>query len=256
MAFEEDVTLSCEGGAICLHGLMMVPELSGGVMEMPKEPPPPSAAKRQFLDKLRDEMFPEQAPKKKQKTDAGKVGATKETKGEKSVREYNPTKPAAAAKPASAPARSSASEKKAAPAASVQPQKREPEKKKEQEIKNNTGQPAPQLQREKKRLPSGLQYEVLKPGKSKLIANLGKTVHVQYDGRLAKSGKRFDKGKIKFKLGCGEVIKGWDQGVKGMVVGEKRRLLIPAHLGYGRAGAPGAIPPNADLVFEVELLSC
>ncbi|CAK8995667.1 unnamed protein product [Durusdinium trenchii] len=88
-------------------------------------------------------------------------------------------------------------------------------------------------------LPSGLRYEV----------------KVRYEGRLGSNGKRFDKGVIDFRLGMGEVIQGWDEGVKGMLRGEKRRLLVPAKLGYGRSGAPPAIPPNANLVFEVELLS-
>jgi len=256
LAFEEDVTLSCEGGPIRLHGLMMVPELSGGMMEMPKEPPPPSLAKREFLDKLRDDMLLGQAPNKKQKTTPAQAPAKKEEVKVEKPREYNPTKPAAAPKTAAEPKGNAPApkgnvfpDKKAAP-------KQEPEKKKEPEKKEPAKPPAPDPQASKKRLPSGLQYEVLRPGKQgKAFASRGKTVQVQYDGRLARSGKRFDKGKIKFRLGAGEVIAGWDQGVAGMLVGERRRLLIPAHLGYGRQGAPGAIPPNADLVFEVELLS-
>jgi len=79
-------------------------------------------------------------------------------------------------------------------------------------------------------------------------------VKVRYDGRLAKNGKRFDKGVINFKLGKGEVIQGWDEGVKGMLRGEQRRLLIPSKMAYGPRGAPPDIPPNADLTFDVELL--
>mmetsp|Transcript_36564 Transcript_36564/g.59856 ORF Transcript_36564/g.59856 Transcript_36564/m.59856 type:complete len:85 (+) Transcript_36564:592-846(+) len=82
----------------------------------------------------------------------------------------------------------------------------------------------------------------------------GKKVKVRYEGRLGSTGGRFDKGVIEFRLGMGEVIEGWDQGVKGMLRGERRRLLVPAKLGYGRRGAPPAIPPNANLVFEVELM--
>jgi len=106
----------------------------------------------------------------------------------------------------------------------------------------------------RKQFPGGLAYEVLKSGKGPAAA-AGRTVQVRYDGRLT-SGKRFDKGVIKFRLGLGEVIQGWDHGVKGMLRGESRRLLIPSKMGYGARGAPPDIPPNADLVFEVELLNC
>jgi len=99
----------------------------------------------------------------------------------------------------------------------------------------------------------GLKYTVLREGKGP-VAAYGKRVNVRYVGCLASNGKRFDKGQIRFKLGGGEVIEGWDKGVKDMRVGESRRLLIPPHLGYGKRGAPPAIPPNAALAFEVELL--
>lgn len=107
----------------------------------------------------------------------------------------------------------------------------------------------------KRVLASGLKYEVLKAG-SGPQAQRGKNVQVRYEGRLVKSGSRFDKGTIKFRLGLGEVIRGWDEGVMGMLRGERRRLLVPARLGYGSRGAPPAIPPNADLVFDVELVAC
>jgi FKBP-type peptidyl-prolyl cis-trans isomerase len=67
----------------------------------------------------------------------------------------------------------------------------------------------------KKVLAGGLKVEISRPGKAGMSAKPGKKVHVMYDGRLASNGKRFDKGKIDFRLGCGEVIAGWDQGVKG-----------------------------------------
>jgi FKBP-type peptidyl-prolyl cis-trans isomerase FkpA len=92
----------------------------------------------------------------------------------------------------------------------------------------------------------------------------GKTVDVNYTGWLydaaAKNhhGKMFDtsvgRGPFSFPLGAGRVIKGWDQGVAGMKVGGKRTLVIPPELGYGPRGAGGVIPPNATLVFDVELL--
>jgi FKBP-type peptidyl-prolyl cis-trans isomerase len=108
-----------------------------------------------------------------------------------------------------------------------------------------------------KTLPGGLKYAILKPGKGK-VAGHG-NVQVHYTGWL-QNGKKFDSsldgGKpFTFELGHGEVIKGWDQGVKGMKEGEKRQLVVPAALGYGPQGTPdGTIPPNATLVFEVELL--
>mmetsp|Transcript_15599 Transcript_15599/g.24383 ORF Transcript_15599/g.24383 Transcript_15599/m.24383 type:complete len:109 (-) Transcript_15599:83-409(-) len=88
-------------------------------------------------------------------------------------------------------------------------------------------------------------------------AKPGVKVEVDYDGWLT-NGQKFDssrdRGKhFQFRLGAGEVIKGWDKGVEGMKVGGKRKLIIPPHMGYGAAGAGGVIPPNATLVFEVEL---
>ena len=109
---------------------------------------------------------------------------------------------------------------------------------------------------------SGLQYQDLKLG-SGLVANAGTTVTVHYTGWLqnpdGSTGKKFDSSRdrhdpFKFPLGAGRVIKGWDEGVQGMKVGGMRKLIIPAALGYGARGAGGVIPPDATLIFEVELL--
>jgi FKBP-type peptidyl-prolyl cis-trans isomerase len=107
-------------------------------------------------------------------------------------------------------------------------------------------------------LPSGLRYVEVQEGTGK-EAEPGKEVAVMYTGWLAATKKIFDSSKDRgqpftFKLGAGRVIKGWDEGVAGMKVGGKRKLLIPSKLGYGRGGAPPDIPPDADLVFDVELL--
>eukprot|EP00050_Salpingoeca_kvevrii_P018415 m.74063 g.74063 ORF g.74063 m.74063 type:complete len:362 (-) comp8044_c0_seq2:177-1262(-) len=106
--------------------------------------------------------------------------------------------------------------------------------------------------RAKKTLSGGVVVEDFATGDGP-VARKGR-VTVQYRGWLAKNKKEFDKGRIDFNLGRGEVIKGWDVGVAGMAVGGKRRISIPAKMGYGRQGAPPDIPANADLVFDVTLL--
>ena len=103
----------------------------------------------------------------------------------------------------------------------------------------------------------GMKIETTKEGSGEGIKN-GQTAVVHYTGKLT-NGTVFDSSvtrgtPFEFPLGAGMVIKGWDLGVDGMKVGEKRILTIPADLGYGARGAGSAIPPNATLIFEVELL--
>jgi len=103
----------------------------------------------------------------------------------------------------------------------------------------------------------GLQLDDLRPGTG-AEARPGNNVTVHYVGTLT-DGTKFDssrdRGKgFSFKLGAGQVIKGWDQGVAGMKVGQLRKLTIPPELAYGTRGFPPVIPPNSTLVFEVELL--
>ena len=119
-------------------------------------------------------------------------------------------------------------------------------------------------------LPAVSQEKVMEPIKDGLIiedivvgtgeeAVSGKRVTVDYAGTL-ENGTKFDSSydrgtPFSFNLGAGEVIEGWDKGVAGMKVGGKRKLVIPSALGYGERGAGGVIPPNATLIFEVELLA-
>lgn len=109
---------------------------------------------------------------------------------------------------------------------------------------------------------SGLQYLELTVGKGD-AARAGDPVSVHYTGWLqnpdGSQGQKFDSSRDRgqpftFMLGQHQVIKGWDEGVQGMKVGGERRLIIPSALAYGQHGMPGAIPPNATLIFEVELL--
>ena len=105
--------------------------------------------------------------------------------------------------------------------------------------------------------PSGLRSQDVTPGQGK-EATAGRAVSVHYTGWLP-NGEKFDSSRDRnqpfgFTLGAGEVIAGWDEGVAGMKVGGRRKLVIPPDLAYGTAGAPPDIPPGATLVFDVELL--
>jgi FKBP-type peptidyl-prolyl cis-trans isomerase FkpA len=106
--------------------------------------------------------------------------------------------------------------------------------------------------------PSGLRYQDLVKGQGAEAA-AGKSVQVHYTGWLP-NGEKFDSSRdrnepFSFTLGAGQVIAGWDEGVAGMKVGGRRKLVIPPDLAYGTAGAPPDIPPGATLVFDIELLS-
>jgi FKBP-type peptidyl-prolyl cis-trans isomerase FkpA len=106
-------------------------------------------------------------------------------------------------------------------------------------------------------IPDTLKMEDLKVGDGP-VADWGDKVKVHYTGWLLKTNLKFDssvgKEPFEFTIGNGDVIKGWDKGVFGMKVGGKRKLTIPAKLGYGEQGSPPKIPPNAPLVFDIELL--
>jgi hypothetical protein len=110
--------------------------------------------------------------------------------------------------------------------------------------------------------PSGLTFEVLRSGTGTTTPKPGQRVSVHYTGWLGENGmpgKKFDSSHDRnapftFTVGIGQVIKGWDEALLEMNEGEKRRLIIPPALGYGSRGCPGVIPPNAQLIFDVELL--
>lgn len=109
---------------------------------------------------------------------------------------------------------------------------------------------------------SGLKYQILQESASAQLPQRGQQVTVHYTGWLdenGQQGKKFDSSvdrnePFTFILGVGMVIRGWDEGVSTMKLGEKRRLIIPANLGYGTRGAGNVIPGNATLIFDVELL--
>jgi len=105
---------------------------------------------------------------------------------------------------------------------------------------------------------SGLRYEDIQTGSGEAVTGRGQTVIVHYTGWLEDNTK-FDSSldrsqPFSFPVDCSYVIPGWDEGVKGMQVGGRRRLVIPPELAYGSSGAGGVIPPNATLIFEIELL--
>jgi len=106
----------------------------------------------------------------------------------------------------------------------------------------------------------GVEKEIIEAGDGEIFPQKGDKLTMHYTGTLAEGGTQFDssvtRGKpFQFVIGIGQVIQGWDDGVMKMSLGEKAMLKISSDFGYGERGAPGAIPPNADLNFEVELLA-
>lgn len=129
-------------------------------------------------------------------------------------------------------------------------------------INNTTAAQSGNTKMTRTRTASGLEYEVLQEG-SGASPRAGQMVTVHYTGWLNKdgepSGQPFDSSfkrnqPFSFKIGVGQVIQGWDEGVMSMKIGEKRRIFIPSQLGYGSRGAGAVIPANANLIFDVELL--
>lgn len=107
--------------------------------------------------------------------------------------------------------------------------------------------------------PMELEIKTTQEGTGDRVVKAGDTITVNYTGKL-EDGTKFDSSydrnqPFSFQIGQGMVIQGWDQGLLGMKVGEKRTLTIPANMGYGASGVPGVIPPNATLVFDTELVS-
>lgn len=131
--------------------------------------------------------------------------------------------------------------------------------KEEKIMKNEVSKPAEELQKKEETITTstGLKYVDKVIGKG-AVPKKGQTVVVHYTGWL-KDGTKFDSSldrekPLEFTLGAGEVIKGWDEGISTMKIGGKRKLTIPPELGYGEHGAGNVIPPNATLIFDVELL--
>jgi FK506-binding nuclear protein len=193
----------------------------------------------------------------KRKAEQPQVNGAKKAKVEQAPQQQKP-------KAEQKPQTPKGEQKAQAPKAEQKPQTPKGEQKAQQPKGEQKQQQKPQTPQQKPQTPEpkeggtkvvqGVKIETKTIGLGN-IANVGRKVHVMYTGRL-ENGKVFDKSKrpFSFALGAGEVIAGWDIGVAGMRVGEKRKLTIPANKGYGAAGAPPDIPRNATLIFDVELI--
>ena len=132
------------------------------------------------------------------------------------------------------------------------------EKQREEQARKQADQELDEIAAGFDKTDSGLRYKIINKGTG-AQAEKGKMVSVHYKGMLP-NGKVFDssferKKPIDFQLGVGQVIAGWDEGIQLLQVGDKARFVIPSHIAYGSAGAGGVIPPNATLVFDVELMA-
>ncbi|KAN0048120.1 hypothetical protein ACTA71_002515 [Dictyostelium dimigraforme] len=206
------------------------------------------------INKELEKQILEQALKRKAQIEADKNKQQKKPKQEEPVKQTTPVKPASPA-----PAKQTTPVKPASPAPAKQTT---PTKQAATPTKPVEAAAKPVAEKKKPTssvvtLPSGLQYEDLVVGNGPSPKS-GKKVSVKYIGKLT-NGKTFDSSlrtPFSFRIGIREVIRGWDIGVASMKVGGKRRLTIPSDLAYGKSGAPPTIPPNAALIFDVELVSC
>ncbi|KAL4422597.1 hypothetical protein ABPG75_008794 [Micractinium tetrahymenae] len=197
------------------------------------------------------------APKQQQKQQQQQAAAGQKRKADQQPAEQQPAKKEAKQQAAAAATPAGKQQQGAAAAATAEKQQKQQQQQQQQKGKDAAATPA--AKSKVRTFPNGFEIEDLKQGRPDgKLAKAGKKVLMRYVGRLKSNGKVFDQTKgnatFSFRLGVGEVIKGWDRGVEGMRVGDKRRLTIPPQMAYGTSGVKGAIPPNAWLVFDVELV--
>ncbi|KAI8340790.1 hypothetical protein BC941DRAFT_450257 [Chlamydoabsidia padenii] len=208
------------------------------------------------LDESRIQEIEEDEEEEEEQEEAPKPLTKKEKKAAAAAAAAEPTKPLTKKEKKAAAAAAAAEKEQAA----KQEKKRAADSEKEEPTKKQKVEEKKPKQQEKKqvtKMANGLIIEDIKVGEGANVRS-GARIGMRYIGKLT-SGKVFDKnvsGKpFNFRLGAGEVIKGWDQGILGMKLGGERKLTIPAPLAYGKRGAPPQIPGNATLVFEIKLVS-